>query len=125
MVDTTQALGRLAAAVRRKSTAQVFGVTGSAGKTSTKDLLRSMVGAVGPVVATVANENNEIGVPLTLLRVERDTQFTVLEMGMRGQGQIRDLVEIARPDVGVITTIAPVHLGSWAASPMWRRRRRS
>ena len=94
----------------RKSTAQVFGVTGSAGKTSTKDLLRSMVGAVGPVVATVANENNEIGVPLTLLRVERDTQFTVLEMGMRGQGQIRDLVEIARPDVGVITTIAPVHL---------------
>lgn len=110
VVDTTQALGRLAAAVRRKSTAQVFGVTGSAGKTSTKDLLRSMVGAVGPVVATVANENNEIGVPLTLLRVERDTQFTVLEMGMRGQGQIRDLVEIARPDVGVITTIAPVHL---------------
>lgn len=108
--DTVAALGVLARAVRRKSQARVIAVTGSVGKTSTKDLLRSLVAGYGPSVATEGNQNNEIGVPLTLLRLEVDTQVAVVEMGMRGRGQIAALAQIAEPDVGLITNVAPVHL---------------
>lgn len=112
VVDTRRALGLLARAVRRKSRAKVIAVTGSVGKTSTKDLIRALAAQSGRVMATAGNENNEIGVPLSLLRLDEDTDVAVLEMGMRGRGQIRDLLEIAEPDVGVITKIAPVHLES-------------
>jgi len=108
--DTLDALWALARSVRLRSRATVFAVTGSAGKTSTKDLLAAMVGRVRRVVATSANQNNEVGVPLTLLSIEPTTEAVVVEMGMRGRGQIAALAEVALPDVGVITNIHPVHL---------------
>ncbi len=108
--DTLEALGSLAREVRRESRALVFAVTGSVGKTSTKDLLRAMVGRVLRVTATAGNQNNEVGVPLTLLALEPGTQAVVTEMGMRGHGQIAALAAIAEPDVGVITNVHPVHL---------------
>jgi UDP-N-acetylmuramoyl-tripeptide--D-alanyl-D-alanine ligase len=101
------AIGRL---LRSRAEARVVGVTGSTGKTSTKDILASLC---SPVVRTVANEasyNAELGVPLTLGRVEPDTELCIVEMGMRGFGQIAELCEIARPEVGVITAVGPVHL---------------
>ncbi|MBU2603548.1 MAG: UDP-N-acetylmuramoyl-tripeptide--D-alanyl-D-alanine ligase [Actinobacteria bacterium] len=108
--DTRAALAGLAREVRRASEAKVIAITGSVGKTSTKDLIRCMAEVAGPVVGTTANENNEIGVPLTLLKVSDDTATVVVEMGMRGRGQIRLLTLTAEPDVAVVTAIAPVHL---------------
>jgi UDP-N-acetylmuramoyl-tripeptide--D-alanyl-D-alanine ligase len=108
--DTTWALGALARAVRRKSRATVVAITGSVGKTSTKDLVGAMAARVCRVGSTAANQNNEVGVPLTLLAIEPDTQMVVVEMGMRGRGQIAALARIAEPDMGVITNIHPVHL---------------
>jgi UDP-N-acetylmuramoyl-tripeptide--D-alanyl-D-alanine ligase len=108
--DTLVALGALAREVRRKSDALVLAVTGSAGKTSTKDILGAMVARVRRVVVTAANQNNEVGVPLTLLQIEPDTQAVIVEMGMRGAGQIAALAEVAEPDVGIITNVHPVHL---------------
>ncbi len=108
--DTLGALGALARTVRRKSGVLVLAVTGSAGKTSTKDILGAMVARTCRVVTTAANQNNEIGVPLTLLQIERDTQAVVVEMGMRGPGQIAALTAVAEPDVGVVTNVYPVHL---------------
>ena len=104
------ALGRVARAVRRRSRAVVIAVTGSVGKTGTKDLIRAMAGMERVVLATESNLNNEIGVPLTLLQIERPTEVVVVEMGMRGIGQIAYLADVAEPDVGVITNVAPVHL---------------
>ncbi len=108
--NTLQALSGLARAVRRKTAATVFAVTGSVGKTSTKDVLAAMVGRVRRVAATAANQNNEIGVPLTLLAIEADTEAVIVEMGMRGLGQIAALAAVAEPDIGLITNIHPVHL---------------
>ncbi|NLO26954.1 MAG: UDP-N-acetylmuramoyl-tripeptide--D-alanyl-D-alanine ligase [Actinobacteria bacterium] len=108
--DTLMALWALAREVRRKSDALVFAVTGSVGKTSTKDYLGAMVGRVRCLVMTAANQNNEVGVPLTLLAVTPDTEAVVVEMGMRGLGQIAALAEVTEPDIGVITNIHPVHL---------------
>ena len=96
--------------LRAKSNARFVGITGSTGKTSTKDILAALC---APVARTVANEgsyNAELGVPLTLGRLEPDTEICILEMGMRGFGQIAELCKIARPDIGVITAIGPVHL---------------
>ena len=108
--DGLKALQDLATAVRRGAGVKVVGITGSAGKTSTKDILKALLKPVARTVATAANLNNEIGVPLTLLEIERSTEVAVVEMAMRGAGQIRDLARVAEPDVGVITNIAPVHL---------------
>lgn len=108
--DTLEALGALARAVRRKSGVLVVAVTGSAGKTSTKDILGAMASRARRVAVTAANQNNEIGVPLTLLQIEPDTQVVVVEMGMRGPEQIAALARVAEPDVGVITNVYPVHL---------------
>ena len=108
--DGLAALQALATHVRRRSGAKVVAITGSAGKTSTKDVLAALLRPVARTVATTANHNNEIGVPLTLLQIEPDTEVVVVEMAMRGSGQIRELARVALPDVGVITTIAPVHL---------------
>jgi UDP-N-acetylmuramoyl-tripeptide--D-alanyl-D-alanine ligase len=109
--DPLAALQRLATAWRRALGCPVIGVTGSVGKTTTKDLLAAMLAGAG--VAVVANERNlntEIGLPLTVLRAPAGTQALVLEMGMRGAGQIAELATIAEPDVGVITALGPVHL---------------
>jgi UDP-N-acetylmuramoyl-tripeptide--D-alanyl-D-alanine ligase len=108
--DAHTALASLASAVRARSDARVVAITGSVGKTSTKDILAALL---RPHLRTVAAEdgfNNEIGLPLTLCRIEPDTEVVVTEMAMRGPGQIRDLARIARPHIGVITSIAPVHL---------------
>jgi UDP-N-acetylmuramoyl-tripeptide--D-alanyl-D-alanine ligase len=108
--DPLAALQRLATAWRRELGAQVIGVTGSTGKTSTKDLLAAMVDQQRRTVATPLNLNTEIGLPLTVLGAPAGTEVLVLEMAMRGAGQIADLAEIAEPDVGVVVNVGPVHL---------------
>jgi len=108
--DPLAALGRLATAWRRQLGAQVIGVTGSTGKTSTKDILAGMLAPQRRVVATAQNLNTEIGLPLTVLGAPPGTEVLVLEMAMRGPGQIAELAAIAEPDVGVIVNIGPVHL---------------
>jgi UDP-N-acetylmuramoyl-tripeptide--D-alanyl-D-alanine ligase len=104
------ALQRLATAWRRELGADVVGVTGSTGKTSTKDVIAAMVGQRRRAVATRGNYNTEIGLPLTVLEAPAGTEVLVLEMAMRGPGQIAELAAIAEPDVAVITNIGPVHL---------------
>ncbi len=101
------AIGRL---LRARSRARVVGITGSTGKTSTKDILAALCAPVARTVATEASYNAELGVPLTLGRLERDTDLCLVEMGMRGFGQIAELCEIAQPQVGIITAVGPVHL---------------
>jgi UDP-N-acetylmuramoyl-tripeptide--D-alanyl-D-alanine ligase len=108
--DPLAALGRLATAWRRALGARVVGITGSTGKTSTKDLLAGMLAPQRRVVATAQNLNTEIGLPLTVLGAPPGTEVLVLEMAMRGAGQIAELAGIAEPDVGVIVNIGPVHL---------------
>ena len=108
--DAHAALAALAGAVRARSDAQVVGITGSVGKTSTKDILAALVRPHRRTVAAEDGFNNEIGLPLTLCRIEADTEVVVAELSMRGLGQIRDLARVARPHLGVITSIAPVHL---------------
>jgi UDP-N-acetylmuramoyl-tripeptide--D-alanyl-D-alanine ligase len=104
------AFAALGSAVRERSSARVVGITGSTGKTSTKDILAALAGPAARTVATEANFNNEIGVPLTLCRLEPDTEVCIVELAMRGFGQIADLCAIARPDLGVVTNVGPVHL---------------
>jgi UDP-N-acetylmuramoyl-tripeptide--D-alanyl-D-alanine ligase len=109
--DHFEALAAIGRAVRERIGARVVAITGSVGKTSTKDILAALLRAAGAnVVAAEDGYNNEVGLPLTLCRVDADTDVVVTEMGMRGPGQIRALAEIARPHVGLITSIAPVHL---------------
>jgi UDP-N-acetylmuramoyl-tripeptide--D-alanyl-D-alanine ligase len=108
--DAHAALAALGGAVRARSDARVVAITGSVGKTSTKDILAALLRPRLRTVAAPRGFNNEIGLPLTLSRIEPETEVVVTEMAMRGPGQIRDLARIARPDLGVITSIAPVHL---------------
>jgi UDP-N-acetylmuramoyl-tripeptide--D-alanyl-D-alanine ligase len=108
--DPFAAIGTLGAVVRELSGARVVAITGSTGKTSTKDVLAALCAPVARTVAAEASFNNELGVPLTLCRLEADTEVCVLELAMRGLGQIADLARIARPEVGVITGVGPVHL---------------
>jgi UDP-N-acetylmuramoyl-tripeptide--D-alanyl-D-alanine ligase len=111
--DPLTALGSLASrwlGALRKSGCRVVGVTGSTGKTSTKDILASMLATVARTHANRENWNTEIGLPLTVLEAEEGVELMVLEMAMRGMGQIRELARIARPEVGLITNVGPVHL---------------
>jgi UDP-N-acetylmuramoyl-tripeptide--D-alanyl-D-alanine ligase len=108
--DAHAALAALGSAVRARSDARVVAITGSVGKTSTKDILAALVRPHRRTVAAPRGFNNEIGLPLTLCLVEPETEVVVTEMAMRGPGQIRELARVARPDLGVITSIAPVHL---------------
>ena len=108
--DPLLALQRLATAWRRALDAAVIGVTGSVGKTSTKQLIAALIAPHRRVAANPANFNTEIGLPLAVLAAPPGTEVLVLEMGMRGFGQIDELARIAEPDVGVITNIGPVHL---------------
>ncbi|MGE5690117.1 MAG: UDP-N-acetylmuramoyl-tripeptide--D-alanyl-D-alanine ligase [Pseudomonadota bacterium] len=109
--DAFGALAALASLVRGRSDATVVAITGSVGKTSTKDILAALARPVASTVAAADGHNNEVGLPLTLFRIEPGTEVVVTEMGMRGLGQIAALAAVARPHVGVITSIAPVHLG--------------
>ena len=108
--DPFAALAAVAREVRGRSTARFVAITGSMGKTSTKDILAAVCAESAQTMAAERSFNNEIGVPLTLCRVETDTEICILELAMRGFGQIAELCAFARPDVGVITNIAPVHL---------------
>jgi UDP-N-acetylmuramoyl-tripeptide--D-alanyl-D-alanine ligase len=108
--DAFAALARIGRAVRERSSAQVVGITGSMGKTSTKDILAALCMPSARTIAAEASYNNEVGVPLTLCRLERDTEVCILELAMRGFGQIAALCEIAQPGIGVITNVGPVHL---------------
>jgi UDP-N-acetylmuramoyl-tripeptide--D-alanyl-D-alanine ligase len=108
--DPVAALGRLARAWRRELDARVVGVTGSTGKTSTKDLVAGLLAGEKRTVKSRGNYNTEIGLPLELLGAPSETEALVLEMGMRGAGQIAGLAAIAEPDVGVIVNVGPVHL---------------
>ena len=108
--DAFAALAQIGRAVRRRSSARVVGITGSMGKTSTKDILAALCMPSARTIAAEASYNNEIGVPLTLCRLEPDTEVCILELAMRGFGQIAALCEIAEPELGVITNIGPVHL---------------
>ena len=107
--DTLQALMRLAAAQRSRYEGPLVGITGSVGKTSTKDLAWAALGASRRTWANERSFNNEQGLPTTLLNAPADTEVMVLEMGMRGFGEIRALCDIARPTVGVITRVAEAH----------------
>jgi len=108
--DAFAALARIASEVRDRSAARVVAITGSMGKTSTKDILAALCAPSARTVAAEASFNNEIGVPLTLCRLEPETEVCILELAMRGFGQIADLCAIARPHVGLITNVGPVHL---------------
>ncbi len=109
--DPARALARLAGWHRRLMKAGVVGVTGSAGKTTTKDMIAAVLAESFSVLATEGNMNNEIGLPLTLLRLEPDHDVAVLEMAMRAQGEITALAETARPDAGVVTNVGYAHIG--------------
>lgn len=111
--DPLGALQALARAWRRElggRGALVIGITGSSGKTSTKDILAALLAKAGPTAATPANLNTEVGLPLAILAAPSRTRFLVLEMAMRGRGQIAELTAIAEPDVGVIVNIGKAHL---------------
>jgi UDP-N-acetylmuramoyl-tripeptide--D-alanyl-D-alanine ligase len=108
--DPFTALAKIGRAFRDRSRARIVGITGSMGKTSTKDILAALCMPSARTIAAEASYNNEIGVPLTLCRLEQDTEVCILELAMRGFGQIAALAEIARPEIGVITNIGPVHL---------------
>ncbi|WP_431319812.1 UDP-N-acetylmuramoylalanyl-D-glutamyl-2,6-diaminopimelate--D-alanyl-D-alanine ligase [Rhizobium sp. YTU87027] len=111
--DVLAALGKLAIASRARSRAQIIAVTGSVGKTTTKEMLRRVLSPSGKVHASVASFNNHWGVPLTLARMPLDTYFGVFEVGMNHPDEIRPLVKMIRPHVAVVTTIAPAHLGNF------------
>jgi UDP-N-acetylmuramoyl-tripeptide--D-alanyl-D-alanine ligase len=108
--DPLATLGALAELVRRRSRARVIGIAGSAGKTSTKDVLRTLLSPHASTVASPASYNNELGVPLTLFQLEPDTHVCVCELGTGASGEVAGLCEIAKPDVGVITAIGAEHL---------------
>ena len=108
--STLAALSRLAAKQRDLSRAVVVGITGSTGKTLTKDFAAAVLGTEGKVTASRGSYNNEVGVPLTILELDADTRFLILEMGSRGKGHIEELCAYARPQVGVITNIGWTHM---------------
>jgi UDP-N-acetylmuramoyl-tripeptide--D-alanyl-D-alanine ligase len=108
--DAHSALATVAGAVRDRSNARVVAITGSTGKTSTKDILYAICAPQAKTIANEGNYNNELGVPLTLARLEPDTEICITELGMRGLGQIAYLATFTKPDIGVITNVGPVHL---------------
>lgn len=119
VTDPQRALQRLAAhvvaEVRRGGGLTVVGLTGSQGKTSTKDLLGAVLDRVAPTVATRGSFNNELGMPLTALRVEPTTRFLVLELGARGVGHIAELTTLVTPDIGVVLNVGQAHLGEFGS----------
>jgi len=108
--DAFSALAAIGSAVRSRSNAKVVGITGSTGKTSTKDILAALCAPHAKIVAAEGGHNNEIGLPLTLGRIEPDTEVVIAEMGMRGLGQIAELCAVAKPEIGIVTGVGPVHL---------------
>ncbi len=108
--DTTKALGDMAAFNRRRTPVSVIAITGSNGKTSTRKMVSDVVSRRFCTLSTQGNLNNDIGLPLTLLNLNRDHQWAVVELGMNRPGEIQRLAEICLPDIGLITNIGPAHL---------------
>lgn len=115
VADVQTALEALGRAARARSAAKVIAVTGSAGKTSTKEMLRAMLAGQGRVHAAEASYNNHWGVPLTLSRMPAETDFAVVEIGMNHPGEIAPLARLTRPDVALITTVGPAHLEAFGS----------
>jgi UDP-N-acetylmuramoyl-tripeptide--D-alanyl-D-alanine ligase len=117
VTDTVTALGDLAteviARVRTLGTLKIVGVTGSNGKTTTKNLLRAILEQLGPTIAPRASFNNEVGAPVTMLEVTEETQYLVAEMGASGIGEIARLVRMARPDIGIVLKVGLAHAGEF------------
>jgi UDP-N-acetylmuramoyl-tripeptide--D-alanyl-D-alanine ligase len=119
VADPVQALGRLAAAVHRRLVdggLVTVGITGSSGKTSTKDLLGQVLATAGPTVSPRGSFNNDIGLPLTVLTADAGTRHLVLEMGARGPGHIARLCRVARPQIGVVLNVGSAHLGEFGSA---------
>jgi UDP-N-acetylmuramoyl-tripeptide--D-alanyl-D-alanine ligase len=108
--DAFAAMAALGRAVRDRSDARVVAITGATGKTSTKDILAGLCRPHRPTIAAEQSHNNEIGLPLTLTRIRADTEIVITEMGTRGLGQITELCELARPEIGLVAQIGPAHL---------------
>lgn len=108
--DTSKAIKDFAKFYKEHFHIQTIGITGSVGKTTTKDLTASIVSQKYKTVKTIGNFNNEIGLPLTIFRLEKETQVAVLEMGMNNLGEIHNLAEIAKPDIALITNIGTAHI---------------
>ncbi|MGZ6734358.1 MAG: UDP-N-acetylmuramoyl-tripeptide--D-alanyl-D-alanine ligase [Nocardioides sp.] len=119
VADVQAALQALAAAVvarvRDAGGLTVVGITGSQGKTSAKDLLAAVLASAAPTVATRGSYNNEIGMPLTALRVDASTRYLVLEMGARGKGHIAELAAIVTPDIGMVLNVGHAHIGEFGS----------
>lgn len=110
VANTYTALQQLAAAWRKRFSFPFIGITGSNGKTSVKELIKQILSTQGQVLATVGNLNNHIGVPLTLLNLNQEHRFAVIEMGANHAGEIAALAKLAEPNIGVVTNIGPAHL---------------
>jgi len=118
VADPVEALGRLAAGVHARLVDRgllTLAITGSSGKTSTKDLLGQVLASAGPTVSPPGSYNNDIGLPLTVLGADEQTRFLVLEMGARGQGHIARLCRVARPRIGVVLNVGSAHLGEFGS----------
>ena len=114
--DVTAAVGVLAAHIRSQlKNLTVVGITGSQGKTTTKELLAAILSSKAETVSPQGNNNNELGVPITLLQCTPETKYCIVEMGARHQGDIAKLAEIARPNVGVVLKVAAAHLGEFGS----------
>lgn len=115
--DTVEALGRLAkfvlAEVRKTSGIKVVGITGSNGKTTTKNMLRAILSTAGPTVAPIESYNNEVGAPISVLKIDRETKFLVAELGAGGPGSIAYLAEIVQPDIAVELKVGMAHAGEF------------
>ena len=107
--DVLKALEAMALHARRRGKAKIIGVTGSSGKTSTKEMLKTALSAAGKTHTTIGNLNNNIGMPLTLARLPADADFAVIEMGMNHTGEMTELARLAQPDIVVITMIGSAH----------------
>ena len=114
--DVMEALRALGAAGRARTQARVIAVTGSAGKTSTKEMLRTILARQGKAHAAEASLNNHWGVPLTLARLPRDAEFAIVEIGMNHPGEIAPLSRLARPHVALVTTVGPAHLAAFPST---------
>ena len=116
VADVTISIGKLAKAVRNKlSSMTVIGITGSQGKTTAKEYLLSILSNQGATIATIGNNNNELGVPLTLLRCTEETRYCIVEIGARHKGDISALAEIAQPSIGVVLRVAAAHIGEFGS----------
>ena len=117
VTDVTAALGDLAkyvvARIREKSELRVIGITGSNGKTTTKNMLREILSKAGETIAPIESYNNEVGAPISILKTDFDTKFLVVEMGAGGPGSIAYLADIAKPDLGVLLKVGLAHVGEF------------